>query len=236
MRNIVICDDEQHICQTLTTYLKRFQHEEEKLFHISCFSSGEELIQKIPLNTDILFLDIKMGKLSGLQAARILRNRNNNVCIIFTTTFEQYALEGYEVHAFSFLKKPVQYYRFKRHLTDALEIVSKNDDYYISLQKGMEIMRINVNDIYYFESFGHSISIASVSGTEELRISLTELEKKLKNHGFFRCHKSYLVNHRHIHRIYQEKLNIANNTNIPISRHRRIEFLNDFTSFMGDIL
>ncbi len=83
MRNVVVCDDDEHTRELLSTYLSQISDEYGERFSVHCFCSGEELISQLPDDTDILLLDIKMYRLSGMDAARILRERNNNICLTF---------------------------------------------------------------------------------------------------------------------------------------------------------
>jgi Response regulator of the LytR/AlgR family len=236
MRRIVICDDEEYTCQTIRDYLNRYQSEKGEAFSVRAFASGEELLRDMPRDTDILLLDIKMCEISGMEAARILRARHAEVCIIFITTMVQYALEGYEVHAFGFLKKPIVYEQFSRQMTEALHSLSFKEDFCISFRSGTETVRVSASDIYYIEAFGHNINVVTKTKNEKTDMSLSEFEAHLKTHGFFRCHKSYLVNHKYISRIEQDKLRIFNGDEVLISRHRRKEFLDDFTRYIGDRL
>lgn len=234
MRNIVICDDETDSQNLLISHLKQYMKETAVDFNITVLSSGEELVKKLPNNTDILLLDIKMGQLSGMEAARILRKQNNHVRIIFITTMTQYALEGYEVHAYGFIKKPVSYEPFRRQLNDALSSLDRQEGHFISISLGTEMLRINVNDILYMEAFKHDILVVTNSGVVKCNTPLVEFENQVKDDSFFRCHKSFLVHHRHIKRIDKDSLIMSNGDTVLLSKHRRKEFLVDFGRFVGE--
>lgn len=234
MRNILICDDEVSSQNILISYLEQYTKETGETFHIRTLNSGEDLIKKLPNNTDILLLDIKMGQLSGMEAARILRQQNNYVRIIFITTMTQYALEGYEVHAYGFIKKPALYESFSRQLSDALSSLSRQEGHFISVHQGGKTLRINVNDILYMESFKHDILIVTVSGVEKCNTPLVQFEKQMKDAPFFRCHKSFLVHHKHISKINKTCLIMSNGDSVLLSKHRRKEFLIDFSRYVGD--
>lgn len=234
MRNIVICDDETSSQDVLVSYLNQYTKETDETFNITVLNSGEELIEKLPNNTDILLLDIKMGQLSGMEAARVLRKQNNYVRIIFITTMTQYALEGYEVHAYGFIKKPVSYEPFKRQLGDALYSLVRQEGHFISISQGAEMLRVNVNDIIYMEAFKHDIQVVTLKGVQKCNTPLVQFEKQVKDDPFFRCHKSFLVHHKHITKINKDSLLMSNGDSILLSRHRRKEFLMDFSRYVGD--
>ena len=234
MRNIVICDDEPRSQKLLLSYLKQFSQESDEIFNITVLSSGEALIDQLPNNTDILLLDIKMGQLSGMEAARILREQNNYVRIIFITTMTQYALEGYEVHAYGFIKKPVSYEPFRRQLAEALSSLVRQEGHFISVCQGAETLRVNVNDILYMEAFKHDILIVTKSAVHKCNTPLVQFEQQVKEDPFFRCHKSFLVNHKNIKKINKDCLIMCNDDAILLSKHRRKEFLIDFGRYVGD--
>ena len=234
MRNIVICDDEPSSQNVLVSYLKQYTQETSETFNITVLNSGEALIGQLPNNTDILLLDIKMGQLSGMEAARILRKQNNYVRIIFITTMTQYALEGYEVHAYGFIKKPVSYEPFRRQLGEALSSLARQDGHFISISQGVETHRINVNDILYMEAFKHDILIVTTTGIQKCNTPLIQFEKQVKDDPFFRCHKSFLVHHKNIKKINKDCLIMTNGDSVLLSKHRRKEFLIDFGRYVGD--
>lgn len=234
MRNIVICDDEASSQFIVLSFLKQYNQETGEKFNITVLNSGENLIKSLPDNTDILLLDIKMGQLSGMEAARILRKQNNHVKIIFITQMTQYALEGYEVHAYGFIKKPIAYEPFRRQLGDALLSLSKQEGHFISVNLGCEILRININEILYMEAFKHDIQIVTTNGKQKCSTPLIQFEKLVKGDPFFRCHKSFLVHHMHIKKINRDCLIMSNGDSILLSKHRRKDFLIDFGRYVGD--
>lgn len=234
MRNIVICEDEVYSQESLVSCLKEYTSETGENFNITILNSGEELITKLPNNTDVLLLDIKMGQLSGMEAARILRSQNNYVRIIFITTMTQFALEGYEVHAYGFIKKPVSFEPFKRQLTDALCSLDRQEGHFISICQGAQTDRINVNNIIYMESFKHNIRIVTINGVQECSCPLVQFENQVKEDPFFRVHRSFLVHYKHIKKINKDTLVMSNGDSILLSKHRRKEFLTDFSNYVGD--
>lgn len=235
-RKIAICDDEFYVQELLYDYLKKLEITSSYHFEIQRFSSGEALLQDIMPDTDILLLDIKMKHLSGMNAARKLRESGINCCIIFITSMIQYALEGYEVHAFAFIQKPCRYPQFERTMLDALRMQDIRTANTLSLRRGSAIDTINISHILYAETLDHVSSIVTVQGKQEYMISLKKLSAELIPYGFGLCHKSFLVNFRQIRSILPNELLITNRHTIPLSKHRKKEFLEQFTAFMGEQL
>lgn len=116
---IAVCDDEEIFSMKLKKYLEQYYNSIDLI--IDVFKSGEDFIRKIKSLTDrydIVFLDIEMSPIDGIETAKKLRENNKDVIIIFLTSHGEFATDGYEVDAFRFLIKPVQEVKLKRALQD----------------------------------------------------------------------------------------------------------------------
>ncbi len=232
-RKIVICDDDPLLRQQLCTYLNQFQNEWNESFSILQFSSGEALLENIPDEMQVLFLDIKMGETSGMEVARRLRTKSNPVLVYFITSMPEYAIDGYDVHAFAFLTKPLQYDVVRNKLREGLQRIDKRAGYFITIHHESKIDVINISEILYIEVYGHSVYVQTKDGVKQCTASLKDLEATLLQRGFFRCHKSYLVNLRAITQVEMTSLTLFNGTEVPLSKHRRKNFLNALSDFSG---
>lgn len=236
MRHVVICDDEETMCEQLCGYLQRLSDATGEPFQTTVLSSGEELLSRFPPHADILLLDIQMGAISGMEALRALRNYYPNLLVIFITSQVQYALEGYSVHAFGFLRKPVQFGQFRLQMSDALATLSKQQGQMVTLKNSSGIYRINSNDIYYIESWRHTVTVSFQNHKQQYNADLGALEQQLSGHGFCRCHKSVLVNLRHIRQVGLRDILMLNGDSVPLSRHRKAEFSAAFAREMGGMV
>ena len=97
MYHIAICDDEAQFVQQLNTHINRYAEQNEIEIRTTIYSDGAELLQGYPMDIDLIFLDIRMAHMGGLQAASAIRKMDTNVSIIFLTSMAQYALEGYSI-------------------------------------------------------------------------------------------------------------------------------------------
>lgn len=232
MRKIAICDDEAIIRKQLLLFLKNMEPECGETFDVSCFSSAEDMLANLAEDTHILLLDIKMGGLSGIEAAKKIRNKNQSLCIIFITTMTQYALEGYEVHAFDFVTKPLQYEVFQRTILDALHTLTQRSGVALALKGKDEVIVYRSNAILYFEVYGRILNVVTQTEQREFVVPLKEVEHQVEGWVFFRCHKSFLINCQYVKRIGANSLLMADGRDIPLSKHRRNDFLTEFSRYV----
>lgn len=234
---VAICDDEQSTCQTLAKAIQRYGREHDILFAISAFHSGEELLEGFDPRWHLLFLDIAMGEVNGMDAAKALRQLyGNDLRIVFVTSLEQYALEGYPVHAFGFLVKPVSYARLCFLLDDALRSLAAAQCMQIAVQTDDGTKIVDTSQVLYVESFAHRMRLTSKEGSLFCTTPLKELKSKLANSGFVCCHRCYLVNLRYVTTVKSDECIMTNGDRIPVSRGKRTDFQQAFNKFVGSLL
>ena len=144
---IAICDDERVCRDQLTSFLLRYAEQHGEQFQVASFESADRLLVNYPKDADILFLDIAMGGVDGMEAAHEIRKFDPQVCIIFITSMFQRAIDGYGVKAFGFIRKPVSEAELKHELTCALAMIRNNRarEQYISFKSGGSIHRIPIS-------------------------------------------------------------------------------------------
>ena len=236
MWKIAICDDEEEFCRQTEVLIGQLGEKLGEKFVVEIFRSAEEMLQRMSADTDILLLDIKMGDMSGIDAARVIRRSNEDLCIIFITSMTEYAMEGYEVHAFGFIKKPVSYAPLERNLREAVKRLefTKNDTVAISDKNGTLTLRSS--NIIYIEAFRHDVELVTTQGRISTSKTLSELEEVFTEKGFFRTHKSYLVNLRHIRTIDGSSLSMSDGSTVLLSKHRKKQFMESFIEFSGGLI
>ncbi len=217
---VAIVDDESRERDTLRQYLSQYEAECAAGLEAVVFSSGDELLSGYCRVYDILLLDIEMQGTNGMDTARKIRQQDADVVILFITNIAQYAISGYEVAATDYILKPISYYDFKMKFRRAVELAQQRSRCRFLLEFADGMRQVPVMEIAYVESYGHYL-IYHV-GKEEIRAreNISDCERKLKEYGFCRIHKSYLVNLEHIVEIRAGSL-LLENAELPVSRSYR---------------
>ncbi|RDY22945.1 DNA-binding response regulator [Romboutsia maritimum] len=234
MLSIVICDDDTTHIDILKKYLIEILEDLNMNHKLLEFKSGEELLENYPKKIDILFLDIQMKDLTGMDVARKIRKFDTKVEIIFTTAVSEYIHEGYEVRAYRYLLKPIKYKNLERHVKLCIrDLLSKNST--ISIQSNHDTIVLSVDEILYAEVEKKNVTIHTENRDYIIEISMKKVEEKLLNHNFFRCHKSYLVNLKKINSI-KDKIAVIKGNEIPVSRYKIKELKIQLANILGDVL
>ena len=228
---IAVCDDVADLRTQICSFLTQVAHEEGYEFDIVCYESAEDLLEHFDDDIQILLLDIMMSGATGMEAARRLRDNHKSLCIIFISVMVQYALEGYDVHAFGFLKKPLEYTAFKRQIREALASLQSERKRLVSLRSGTSIDVIDASQIVYIEVKGRNLTVATQRGQFSYAIPLKEVEPVLGD-DFFKCHKSYIVNFAHVRTVEASDIVMDDGSVVPLSKHRRKDCLIELSSFV----
>lgn len=192
---IAVCDDEEIIRTELPQKLKALFPDAE----INTYADAKELLhlKKLP---DILLLDIVFKDISGMDAARLLRERDESFILIFITMEESFVYDSFDVGAFNYLVKPVsdeKLFDVMRRAADSLAKRKVQNDKYIMINHGGLHTRLNIRDIVYAEVLNAKVTIHTVNQDIEYYGKLGELEHTAGK-NFFRTHRSYLVNLRFV--------------------------------------
>ena len=228
---IAICDDEKRICAILAEKVRKICPDAE----IITYSSGKELLNADEL-PDILLLDIKMPEISGMDVAKILRDRDWRKILIFITGEEDQVFNSFDLQAFHFLVKPVADEKLKEVLDNAQKElerygdISGKQDKYIEIQSGTAHIRINLSQLLYAEVYDRKTILHMKKENIEYYGQLSVLEN-LVGKDFYRIHRSYLVNMKYVERYERTSVTLKGGDNIPISRREYAGFLKAYLEY-----
>lgn len=235
MINIAICEDEREIQELIEIYIVNIFKKKNIEYKIQKYNSGEALLKSDFSHIHILLLDIRMGKINGMETARKIREVDMNMEIIFITSLIDYVQEGYEVKAYRYLLKPIRQEDLKKHLLTCIKEVQVRNNYIIVNDKS-NTYKIYSHDIKYIEVQKKIISIYTNDKDITTRYSLGKIEKDLNSEKFVRCHKSYIVNLSFIEGIKPNSLRLESGEEIPISRYRYKDVKIKFLKFLSDTI
>ena len=223
--NCVILDDEPLAVELLSKYVS----ETENLFLSFATTDAFAAIQFIQKNkVDIIFLDVQMPELSGIQMLKIIGNKYK---VIFTTAYTDYALESYEYNITDYLLKPITQERFLKAVdkatTTGITVPLKSngiDNDFIFIKSDSKIIKVNLTEILFIEGLKDYISIQTTKEKLITLQNLKTLEQHLSAHQFIRVHKSYIVALNKIDTIEKNRIFIGT-TAIPVGETYRDVFL-----------
>lgn len=233
MIRVAIVEDDEKDSALLEKYLAEYGKENGEAFSVDVFADPLVFLGQYDASYDIVFMDIELPDMNGMQASARLRKTDEDVMIIFVTNMAQFAVKGYEVDAFDFVIKPVAYNDFAIRLRRALRRLSRRADLGLRVKDYDGSMRIvGITSVQYIEVADHSLKYHTDAGVTESRGRLDDLEKTLEGKGFFRCNRCYLVNLRYVTSVEGDDLVVAGNR-LKIARPRKKEFMKAFAAYYG---
>lgn len=233
MVNIAIVEDDKDQAEQLESALIRYSNEFRVPLKTTVYYNAMAFLSKYSGEYDIVFMDILMPMMNGMDASRLLREKDDKVMVIFVTNMQQYAIQGYEVGAFDFILKPVRYPEFKLKFTRAMnKLMPQKKVASILIKSESGMVRLTPEQILYVEVQQHHCVYHTKQGDFRQYQTMKSVEAQLGEYGFARCNNYLLVNLAYIRKIDGMSVHIGN-TVLPISYPRRKQFCDKFEVFMG---
>ncbi len=229
--NIAVVDDEEAIREQIGGFIKK----RNPGFDISVFDTGEGLLAA-GKDFDIIFLDIQMEGMGGIEAARTLRQSGVDAVVIFITGIREYVFEAFDVSAFHYLIKPIEEQKFMEVLGRAEEEARKRKgqkERQIFIRAKNRGYTLKLNSILYIESRGKKVEVHTTDMEDiiESYATMDELEGQLGD-GFYRCHRGYLVNMAHIARYDSDSIFLSSGEKVYLTRKKHNEFVKAYMWYL----
>ena len=234
MIHIAICDDEPYMTEHIKAFASDFFRKKNREISLRTFASGEELLN-YDGKIDICFLDIQMKDMDGMETARRLRADQFQGFLIFITVLKEMVFSSFEVQAYDYLVKPVEEKQFEKTMERLYSSMQNAGEDSLLVQKGYEGRIIQKDEIIFCEIIDRKIYLNLASGEIlDYYEQIENLETKLGSH-FFRCHRSYLINLKHLKGYKNGTAYMDNGREVPVSRLRNKEFSGVILQYMKNI-
>ncbi|MGC4019950.1 MAG: LytTR family DNA-binding domain-containing protein [Muricomes sp.] len=232
MIKVAVCDDDESVREKLFAIIKGWFDNIRRPVLVVKFISGVNLLES-HIRFDIIFLDIEMPNLNGIETARMLRKWDVNSKIIYVTNYEHYIKSSYKVHAFDYISKPVCENEICCALLEAVQYsdnARKKQKYAFETEEGT--VTLDLDDIYYFEYSSRRVIINCSREKYISSYSLKELLEKFQKYDFNSPHKGFIVNMLYIKLIKGFDIFMENGSIIPLAQKRAAGFRVEFNNFL----
>ena len=228
---IVICEDNKNDSALLLSFLERYKKDRQLDIEVTLYKSGEALLHDMGTRDfHLVFMDVGLLGINGVETAKRIREVDMDCAIIFTTTSPEYAVQSYAVRAVHYLLKPVAYEAF----TEAMQRCEKQMEQfsrYIEVIENRLPVRVLLRDILFVEVFRKSCIIQTIKRDISTYLSIEELEKLIDSDAFLRCHRSYIVNLNRVTEMHKEEFVLEGGKRALISRRMQQTVQNAYYSY-----
>lgn len=234
MLNIVILEDQMEQAERLNRMLEKYASSHPNFnYTLKHYTRSIPMLTEYKCDADILFMDIQVPDMLGMEAAKRIRAMDDKVMIIFITMLTQYAIDGYSVGAFDYVLKPIRYEEFSTKMDRVCRMLShQNTAMTLELHTKEEIRRINADDVTYIEVANHDILVHTDGEVIRQWGSLKTYEEKLAAVHFVRCNACYLVNLKYVRGINGDTVTVGQDK-LSVSKTKRKDFLTALAQYKG---
>ena len=223
---IAICDDDKIFRQQIYKCLKNYNSKLE----LTEYSSGAALCSS-DVDYDIIFLDIEMPDLNGMETAQKLRSAGRNGYIIFLTAHTEMIYQAFHVKAFRFLRKPLKMSELREAFSAAEAELAENQ--VLVIKTGGDVLRLRIREVMYLEAYGDGTYIYIVQGdVYDVHESLKAVAERLPCTDFFRIHKSYFIGLRYVRAVSNGNVIMDNQKELPLSRRNTVAFKTAYLEYV----
>jgi len=231
---IAVCEDNAEdrtlICDYIQDYMTRHSYDAE----VIPFTDGESLLEAFPSECfELLFLDILLPGISGIDTARTIREMDQHCKLMFITTSPDYMAESFTVQTSDYVVKPIKRENMDRTMTAFYETLEKSSrKIEVPVGRGGSV-GIAVAKIEYIEAFGKLTVFCMHDSVVETQLSISEVEELLSDEPFLRCHRSYIINMNHVKDIFEDYFLMKNGGTVPLPTRNRRQLRLRVTGFLA---
>ncbi|MCC3867656.1 LytR/AlgR family response regulator transcription factor [Terrisporobacter mayombei] len=230
MIKIAICDDDVIILNHTKEIIESYKIKDLQIYS---YKNGEELLESEE-TFDIIFLDIDMNGINGIETAKKIRIYDKKVKIIYVTNYTDYTYSAFSVHAFGYLIKPIKEKNLHEQLDEALSYMKEDEECLIDFITEGELVRVDIKKIYYFEYISRKILMKTSEKTYIIRDKISAISDKMKDLGFEMPHKSFVVNLYNVKSIKGYDIYMMDESIIPLSQKKSSEFRNALNIYLSN--
>lgn len=236
MFKIAICDDDKYYRRIVKETVSKYSSNIEEVAFYE-YSSGEELLADTHQIHNLLFLDIQMAKIDGNETAKEFRTANKSAVLVFCTNYQEPTTESFKVQPYRYIMKDLGDRMLTEEMPDILnEMMIRSEIRYLTITEDGKVSRIPVDQILYVSMAKRGAVIHKYSNTPDretsCRETVGEIYEQLSEMGFTYAHNSYIVNMANIIHISKTVITLKDNTELNISRSRKVQFDEAFSNFL----
>ena len=235
---IAVVEDDKKQQDLNISLLKQYSKDYDISFNYSSFNNAFDFLENYRSGLyDVIFMDINMPGMNGMDCCKEIRKVDSDVIIIFVTDFAQFAIRGYEVDAFDFIVKPISYEHLCLKFSRLIPLLKRKYDVQrITFKNGNQLFTLGVDEIKYVEVKSHDTIIHAEDKDYCVRIPLSTIEAQLPKHQFSRCNHCYIVNLKYVGEVDKLQVRMVTGEELMISHPKRKAFLSSLMDFLGESL
>ncbi|MCR4674014.1 MAG: LytTR family DNA-binding domain-containing protein [Lachnospiraceae bacterium] len=235
MIRVAVVEDEQSDINNLSALLERYGKERSEHIEVFPFKNAINFLNGYQPNYDLIFMDIQMPHMDGMDAASKLRQIDSDTLLIFVTNMANVAVNGYEVGAFDFIVKPAEYASLKLKMDRVVENLSLQSDKKIIITSDGAKILFQSKEIQYVEVLDHKLIYHTIRGDYSTYGTMSKAAAELKDSGFTFCNKSFLVNMKYVTKVEKYTVTVGN-AQLQISHPRKKGFMEELSAYIGGTL
>lgn len=229
--NIAICDDEKIYRNKIERLVDEYFADKKLEYDCKQFSCGKELAEDVQVY-DIVFLDIEMEEMSGIETAKVLNKKNRHTVIFIITAYHKYLDDAMDLNVFRYIDKPIDKDRFFKGLEKAITLINNNDLTFKTVDN--ELITISKNDVICVEVMKKKVTVSTVDRDFVAREKMDFFRNNLTASYFAIPHKSYIVNFNFVRKFKRDEIELNGNRIVAIAPKKQAEIKKQFVAFIGE--